>query len=138
MANILSFKEVADYLLVTLYTKENHAMLVLYREDKAYRFPGFRKGLFYINVSNLEISTLVTERGHTDYYFLSTVNVNMEYFNRADIEGECIAHDLLHLLGWPSDQQFINTLSKNLIINYPVLLDDARHVHAIYGQLLLF
>ena len=35
-ANILSLKEVADTLRVTMYTKEDHAMLVNYSEYKAY------------------------------------------------------------------------------------------------------
>ena len=57
----------------------------------------------------------------------------MEYFIRAEIEGLDIARDLQHLLGWPSNKQLINVLSKNLIINCPVLSDDVRHTHAIYG-----
>ena len=76
---------------------------------------------------------MTNERSDTDYYFLSTVNANMEYFNRVDIEGADRAHNLKQLLGWPSDQQLINKLSRNLIINYPFLSDDARRVHAIYG-----
>ena len=57
----------------------------------------------------------------------------MEYFTRADIEGSDRAHDLQQLLGWPSDQQLINVLSKKLIINCPVLSDNVRRAHAIYG-----
>ena len=60
-------------------------------------------------------------------------NANMDYFTRADIEGADRARDLQHLLGWPSDQHLINALSKNLIINLPVLSDDVKHAHAIYG-----
>ena len=62
-------------------------MLVHYSEDKAYRFKECGKGLYYLNVSNLEIITLTTKRGDTNYYFWSTVNANMEYFTRVDIEG---------------------------------------------------
>ena len=57
----------------------------------------------------------------------------MEYFICAYIEVADRARDLQHLLGWPSNKQLINALSKNLIINCPVLSDDLRHAHAIYG-----
>ena len=114
-------------------TKEDHAMLVHYGMDKPYRLKECGKGLYYIDVSNPEMITLTTERGNTDYYFLYTVNVNMEYFNRADIEGSDRSRDLQYLLGWLSDKHLINAISKNLIIDCPVLSDDVKRSHAIYG-----
>ena len=57
----------------------------------------------------------------------------MEYFNHAYIEVSYRARDLQHLLGWPSYQQLINNLSNNFLIDFPVLLDDVRRAHAIYG-----
>ena len=57
----------------------------------------------------------------------------MDYFNRKYIEVAYRAHDLQHLLRWLSDQHLKNALSKNLIMNFPVLLDDMRHSHDIYG-----
>ena len=57
----------------------------------------------------------------------------MEYFNHADIEGEDIPHELQHILGCSSNQQLINYLSKNLIINWPVLSYDSRRDYEIYG-----
>ena len=74
----------------------------------------------------------MNERGNIDYSFLSTLNANMEYFTRVDIDGAHRAHYLQHLLGWTSDQQLINAISKNLIINCPVLSDDVRCDHALY------
>ena len=131
MEKIISIKEVADYLRVTMDTKEDHTMLVHY--SKAYYFKRLGKGLYYIEISNPETIPLTTESGNTDYYLLSTVNANMEYFTHADIEGANISRDLQHLLGCPSNQQLINTLSKKLIINCPVLLYDVRRYHVIYG-----
>ena len=131
MEKIISIKEVADYLRVTMDTKEDHTMLVHY--SKAYYFKRLGKGLYYIEISNPETIPLTTESGNTDYYLLSTVNANMEYFTHADIEGANISHDLKHLLGWPYYQKLINTLNKNLIINCPVLPDDVRRYHVIYG-----
>ena len=78
-------------------------MLVHYSNDKAYRFKECGKGMYYLDISNPEIITLTTNRGDTNYYFLSTVNSNMEYFTRADIEGADRALELKHILGWPSD-----------------------------------
>ena len=61
-------------------------MVVHYSENKAYRFKECGKFLHYLGVSNPKILTLTTERGDTDYSFLSTVNANMEYFTRVGIE----------------------------------------------------
>ena len=108
-------------------------MLVQYSKDKTNRFKECWKGLYYINVANPEITILTTERGNTDYSFLYTVNSNMEYFTREDIEGASRAPDMQHILGWPSNQQLIKALTKDLIINCPVLSDDVRRAFAIYG-----
>ena len=118
---------------VTMDNKEDHKMLVHYSEDKAYRFKECVKSQYYLDVYNPEISPLTTERGDTNYSFLSTVNANLEYFNHADIEGSNRAFELKHLLVWPFYQQLINALNKNSIINCPVLSDDVRRAHVIYG-----
>ena len=76
----------------------------------------------------------MTESGDTYYYYyLSTVNANMDYYTHAEIEGTEIARNLQHPLGWPSDKKLKNALSKNLIINWQVLSDDVRCAHASYG-----
>ena len=99
MANILSLKKVSYYFRVTMDTKEDQTMLVHYSKDKDYHFKECGKGLYYLEVSNPEIITLMTEREDTDYSFLYNVNVNMKYFTRADIEVSDRALDLQHLLG---------------------------------------
>ena len=53
-------------------------MLFHYIKDKSYRFNGCGKILYCLIVSNPEIAPLTTESGNTNYYFLSTVNANME------------------------------------------------------------
>ena len=133
MADILYLKEVSYSFRMIMYTKEDHKMVVHYSENKAYRFKECGKGLYYLNIYNLEIITLTTESNDTNYYSLSTLNARMEYFTHAEIEGSYRSRYLQHLLGWPFYQQLINSLSKNLIINCPVLSDDARRSHAIYG-----
>ena len=80
-------KAVAYSFRVTMDTKEDHAMLVCYRNNKAYHFKESGKGLYYLNVSNQKITTLKTDRGNSNYYLLSTMNANIDYFPRADIEG---------------------------------------------------
>ena len=134
MANILSLKEVAYYFYMTMDIKKNHAILVHYSKDKAYRFKECGKDLYYLNVYNSEIITPTTEMGGTDNYLLPIMNANMEYFTRAYIEVLYRSRDLQHLLVWPSNQQLINALSKNFIINFPVMLYDVRRSHAIYGR----
>ena len=133
MADILFLKEVSYSFRMVMYTKADHTMVVHYSEDKAYRFKECGKGLYYLNIYNLEIITLTTESNDTNYYSLSTVNANMDYFTHAEIKGSDRSRDPQNLLGWPFYQQLINSLSKNLIINCPVLSDDARRAHAIYG-----
>ena len=117
MADIISLKEVADYFHMTMDTKENHTMLVQYSKDKAYHFYECVKDLYYLDVYNPEATPLMTGNSNTDSSFLSTVNVNMEYFTHADFEVEDRERDLQHLLGWPSDHKSIKALSKSLISN---------------------
>ena len=76
--NILSLKEVVYSFRVTMNTKEDHEMLVHYIKYKAYHFKEFVKRLYYLDTSYLEIVTLTTEIGDTNYSFLSTLNANME------------------------------------------------------------
>ena len=78
MANILSLKEVADYFRITMDTKEYHTMLFHSSKYKDCHFNECGKGMYYLNISNPEIITLTTERGDTNYYFLSTVNESID------------------------------------------------------------
>ena len=133
MVNILSLKEVADSFRITMYTKEYHAMLVHYRNDKACRLKECGKGIYYLDISNPETILLTTESVDTFYYFLSTVNVNVDYFTHGENESAYRARDLQHILVWPSNKNLVNALGKNFIINWPVLSDDMRHAHAIHG-----
>ena len=133
MVNIPSLKELIVSFCATMDTKEDYTMLCNYINDKVYRFKECGKGLYYIDIYNPQTIALTTESGDTDYYYLSNVNTNMDYFNRVEIEGEDRACEPQHLLGWPSDKQLIKYLSKNLIINCLVLLDDVRRAHTIYG-----
>ena len=59
-------------------TKEYHAILFHYRKYKYYLFKECEKGLYYLNVSNPEITPPTPESGNTNYCFLSTVNAKME------------------------------------------------------------
>ena len=77
IADTISLREVADYFHVTMYTKDNHAMLVLYIKDKAYHFEEYGKGLYYLYISNTETMSLKTQSSNTNKYFLYTVNANM-------------------------------------------------------------
>ena len=51
-------------------TKEDHTMLVHYIKDKSYSFKEYGKGLYYINISNLQTISLATESGGTNYSLL--------------------------------------------------------------------
>ena len=105
-------------------TNEDHSMFVHFNKVKSYRFKECVSGLYNLDIYDPEIVPLTTKEIVSDYYYLSTVYVNMEYFTCADIEGADRDHDLLHIIGWTSDQHLINVLNKNLIINCTVLSYD--------------
>ena len=68
MANILSIREVTNYLRVTMYTNEDHTMLINFKKDKAYNFKKSGNSLYNIDIPEPEISPLTSKDNITQYY----------------------------------------------------------------------
>ena len=68
MANISSIKEVKNSLRVTMYTNEDHTMLINFKKDKAYNFRKFGNSLYNIDIPEPEISPLTSKDNITQYY----------------------------------------------------------------------
>jgi Reverse transcriptase (RNA-dependent DNA polymerase) len=64
---------------------------------------------------------------------VQTVAQNKEHFVSREIEQADKARDLYRKLGRPSQQKFEDIISKNVITNCPITVDDARRAHIIYG-----
>ena len=52
-------------ILVTMDNNGDHTMLFHFNKDKAYRFKEFGNGLYYLDISDLEIITLTTKDNFT-------------------------------------------------------------------------
>jgi hypothetical protein len=68
-----------------------------------------------------------------DHSFVSTVVDNKALFVAREIDAADKARELYRKLGRPSQQQFEDILSKNVIMNCPVTVDDAKRAMLIYG-----
>ena len=53
-------------------------MVVQYSKYKSYLFKGCGKGLYYLDISNLETIPLTADSGDIGCYLLSTMNANMD------------------------------------------------------------
>jgi hypothetical protein len=63
----------------------------------------------------------------------STVAENKKLFTRRDIDNADATRALYCKIGRPSESDFLTILSKNLIRNCPVTVDDAKRASIIYG-----
>ena len=55
-------------LCVTIDTKEDHTMLVHFYKEKEYRFKDCVNGLYYLDISDPEITPLIAKGTVTNYY----------------------------------------------------------------------
>ena len=63
----------------------------------------------------------------------STIAENKKLFTRCEIDNADAARTLYHKIGCPSESDFLAILSKNLIRNCPIMVDDAKCASIIYG-----
>jgi hypothetical protein len=69
----------------------------------------------------------------TSLTLVQTVQENKSHFTKREIAAADQARSLYRMLGRPSQQKFEDILSKNIILNCPVTVDDAKRALIIYG-----
>jgi hypothetical protein len=67
------------------------------------------------------------------FTLIQTVTNNKTLFTQREITAADRARALYRMLGRPSQQKFEDILSKNIIVNCPVTVDDAKRANIIYG-----
>ena len=62
-----------------------------------------------------------------------TVTENNEGFTLREYEGAKAARRALGLVGYPSERDFTNMVSSNMIVNFPVTPRDIKNANKIFG-----
>ena len=101
------------------------------------KFIEYSSGLYYYDAKTTQNSTTTINKHSKNnvnaYLFLNTVSSNKNRFTQQEIEGADEARSLYRKLGHPSEVVFQQILSKNLIQNCPITVDDAKRALHIYG-----
>jgi hypothetical protein len=128
IANILSLADVRKVCRVTMDTDQEAAMTVHKCDGTHMKFLEHADGLYYYDTHAIN-----TKKSVANYTLLNTVSNNKAPFVTRDIELADKARELYRKLGRPSQQKFEDILKRNLIINCPITVDDAKRALIIYG-----
>ena len=130
IANILSLAEVRKVCRVTLDTEVEPTMFVHRKDGSLMKFTEHSTGLYVFDTAS---PSNYTSEPVSAYALVSTVADNKKLFTRREIDRADAARDLYRKIGRPSESDFLSILSKNLIRNCPVTVDDAKRATIIYG-----
>ena len=138
---MLSFKQVAalDNVRITIDTSIEKAMLV-HVNDLILKFRECKDGLYYLNmkdfnVDNHKTKSTVNHYPHTSNNFclVHTVEHNKSLFSKKQIKMAELAKKLQQNMGFPGNDVFKKILRNNLVINFPVTVDDFNRSLQIFG-----
>ncbi len=103
-------------------------MCVHRKDGTIMRFSEHSTGLYVFDSADNHTNEPVSA-----YTLVSTIATNKKMFTRWEIEAADAARDLYKKIGRPSKSDFLHILSKNLIMNCPITVDDAKRTTIIYG-----
>ena len=104
------------------YGSSTDGVFTVHKPGQLLHFLMHKDGLHYHNTRNCEI-TLVR-----------TVQENEEGYSQRQIQDAKKAQDLYVKVGYPSERDFQQIISKNLILNFPVTASDVARSDKIYGK----
>ena len=135
LANILSLKEVASIkgVEVTLDTSVTNAILVHMPGGIIVPFKQYKDGLFAFDTLADKIIDHKTKEEVANYSFVTTVQQNKSYFTRDQIKRADRARILQQYIGWPSIKSYKDYITKNLIKNTDITVEDINRGEFIYG-----
>jgi hypothetical protein len=129
IANILSLAAVRKVCRITMDTTEESAMKVHRLDGTIMNFVEHECGLFiYSAKDDTTINNHVTA-----YTMVSTVEQQKALFSPREVRDADHARALYRKLGRPSEHEFEQILSGNLLRNCPVSVADAKRALIIYG-----
>ena len=79
-------------------------------------------GLHYHDTKNREVT------------LIQTVQENEEGYSKRQIKYAQEARDLYAKVGYPSPQDFHKLIAENMILNFPVTVEDVIRADKIYGR----
>ena len=122
IANIMSMSRGTKKFRV-IFNSEGGNFFRMVLPDRRVIFQLSPNGLYYFDASDRENSVLL----------LNMMSENKEGFTRREYNGAQEARRAMHLLGFPSEQEFENMVRSNMIVNCPVTFSDAKNAKLIFG-----
>ena len=122
LANILSLAHVRQRCRVTMDTDVEPALIVHRRDGSPMKLVKYVSGLYYYDASFPTPNSFSVN----PYSFVQTVAGNLTHYTNRQVEGEEMARRLYVKLGQPSQKTFEDILTRRLIANCPVTVDDAQ------------
>ena len=122
IANILSMS-IATKKFWVIFDSEGGNCFRMVLPDRGVIFQLSPKGLYYFDAEDRENSVLL----------LNTVSENREGFTRREYKGAWEVWRAMHLLGFPSEQDFENMVRSNMIVNCLVTFSDVKNPKLIFG-----
>jgi hypothetical protein len=129
MANILAIKDVASIpgVRLTMDSSKERAIIVEYG-DELLKFDECQDGLYFYDTNKNKPKPAVT-----NYSMLQTVADNKDFFSANEIQGADRARKIQQQIGWPSTSHFKSIVSKQLLLNCNITIDDINRAELIYG-----
>jgi hypothetical protein len=138
IANILSLAEVQKVRHVTMDSNNDSAFHVHQPDGSGYtRYEEHPSGL-YLHDSSKGVVPYNNAADNSDatvrYSYLQTVTENKKLFTKRQIKNADKSRQLYQMLGRPGPDRFMDIVRNNLILNYPVTIDDVTRAQRIYGK----
>jgi len=129
LANIIAMKDMAAIpsVQITMDSSIEEAIIVEVK-GVIFKFKDCNDGLYDYNTD-----TIKTNKSLAAYSFLETVQSNKKFFTQQEIEAADEARLLQQRIGWPSTSYFKGVVSKKLIKNCNITVDDINRADIIYG-----
>ena len=99
-----------------VFNSEGGIIFRMVLPDRELRFHIIPNGLYHFDFADRENIVLL----------INTLLENREGFTQKEYEGDREARRAMHLLGFPSDQDFDNMVRSNMIVNCPITFADVK------------
>ena len=121
ITNILSLKNVKNKYRVTYDSETEDVFTVHMNKGRVMQFKMHKYGLHYHDTADRQVT------------LIQTVQQNEAGYSQRQLATAHTARDLYSKVGHPSMQDFKAMIKNNLILNWPVTLDDIERASKIYG-----
>ena len=129
LVNILSFFDLQQHFRITIDTAVDPGFYIHIRDGTTLKFLPYKKNIYLLDpVDYCKLNTALTS-----YSCANVVAQNKVNFTRRELEGAERARALYKRMQKPAYSVFLTRLSKNLVKDSKVTVEDAQRAYAIYG-----